>query len=76
MTSEKLDKYLGQKVEITFFDNTTEIGVLERGDRFGFDKSHKITYGGKGYHIERLGSILGFKKSHVKKIKIVEGDRL
>lgn len=63
MKAEQLDKYLGQMVKITFFDKTTEIGILGRGDWFA------MAWYGTGYHLERPNDDLGFKKSHVKKIE-------
>lgn len=61
-----LNDYIGKKVKITFYDNEVHIGTLAKGDTcYGFNK-----WIGKGYHLEEKR--LGFKKSYVKKIEVLE----
>ena len=64
--SDKLNKYLGKKVKITFFDNEVEIGLLEK-----MEKGHKALI----YRLN-LGTcqFVNFAKTHVKKIEEVLND--
>lgn len=60
--SEKLDRYLNKRVEITFFDGDVVTGVLE------FDKPYfNGLLGSNSYSIRNIF----FRKSHVKSIKEV-----
>lgn len=58
--SKELNKYLGKKVKITFFDNDIEIGIL---------KKQQFPYSKHPYQINNLV----FCKSHVKKIEVQNG---
>lgn len=58
--SEKLDRYLNKRVEITFFDGDVVTGILEFGKPYFGLKS-----GSNSYSIRNLY----FRKSHVKSIK-------
>ena len=62
-SSEKLDKFLGQDVEIKFFDNDLKLGTLYKskekmGSKIYYLQLHNNPYIGKLY----------FAKYHVKKI--------
>ncbi len=70
MTDEKIKQYLGKKVEITFFDNSVDVGILGEGDCL----SYGVYWFGKGYHLDNGSEPRRFRKSHVKKIKEVEVD--
>lgn len=54
--SEELNALLGKKVKITFFDDTTETGVLTRAE-YRPDRYEVANY--------------TFRKTHVKKIEVV-----
>ena len=69
MKSERLEKFIGKKVKVTFHDNDFQEGFLGHGDYcFGKDG-----WQGKGYHLIYFNNpylhSVGFKKSHVKKIE-------
>ena len=57
--SKELDKHLGQKVKVTFWDNSIDEGILE----FGVDR-----YCNNRYSLNRQ---LFFRKTHVIKIEEV-----
>lgn len=57
--SKELDKYLGQKVKVTFWDNSIDEGILE------YDV---VRYCKNKYSLNRR---LFFRKTHVKKIEEV-----
>lgn len=60
--SEKLDRYLNKRVEITFFDGEIITGILE------FDKPYwGLKFGSNSYSIRNIY----FRKSHVKSIREV-----
>lgn len=61
--SEKLDKYLNKRVEITFHDGDVETGILEFGKPYwGFNTDE--------YSLTRNNDPdVYFRKSHVKSIK-------
>lgn len=61
--SDILNKYLGKKVKITFFDNEVEIGILKKEE-----KGHKALI-----YILNTGTFgfVNFAKTHVKKIEEV-----
>ena len=62
--SEELDKYLGQFVMITFFDNRIEKGVLEYGIPLGPGMCNSRMYSlNRNYY---------FRKSHIKKVEPYE----
>lgn len=65
--SEKLDKFLGKQVEITFFDNDVRQGVLGWNEHLEplriIPQRYYLTYSD--------GTHLCFRKSHVKSIKEV-----
>ncbi len=62
--SEKLDKYLSKRVQITFYDGDVETGVLEFGRPY-----YKGGLGSNEYSITEDNDTLFFRKSHVKSIK-------
>lgn len=65
MNRQNFEKFLNQKVILTFFDNKELTGTLKQGMGLGnnnFDTTQK-----KWYYIE--GTNLNFKLSHIKKIK-------
>ena len=64
MTREKLESFIGKKVEVKFFDNSISIGTLTRGN--GFWQCPKY------YNLPE--SHISFRLSHVKNIKI-KGDK-
>ena len=69
MKSEALDKFIGKNVKLTFNDNSTDEGILGKGDwHWGDDK-----WFGKGYHIIYTNNpyfhSFAFKKSHLKSIE-------
>lgn len=67
--SEKLDKYLGKVVTITFWDLDVVTGVLEFGTPFaGLKISSNL------YSVRRSDGNLFFRKSHVKKIKEADNE--
>ena len=61
--SEKLNSLCGKMVEITFFDNKTVKGMLEKDELM-----YGITYG-YGYKLVCTDSYWHFNKSQIKKIK-------
>ena len=61
--SDKLNKYLGKKVKITFFDNEIEIGVLEKMERGYKALIYRLNLGNCYF--------VNFAKTHVKKIEEV-----
>ena len=64
--SEKLDKYLNKRVQITFHDGDVQTGVLE------FDRAYwGLPFGSNEYSITNGGTHMFFRKSHVKSIKEV-----
>lgn len=69
MKSEQLDKYIGKKVRVFFYDGLIAVGILGHGDVFGKDGWH-----GKGYHLIpyyiTYYEYMGFKKSCVRKIEV------
>lgn len=68
MTEKQINKYIGKKVKITFIDNYTCTGTLAKGEiYYGFNWVEN------GYHLEEKR--LGFKKSHVKKVEVLENDK-
>lgn len=67
MTEKQMNKYIGKKVKITFFDNDICIGTLAKGETY-----YDFNWVEKGYHLEEKR--LGFKKSHVKKIEVLENE--
>ena len=62
--SKELDKYLGQNVVVTFYDNKTESGVLEYGIPLGEGMGNSKTYW--------LNRSLSFRKTHIKKVEPYE----
>ncbi len=56
--SKTLNRLLGKRVKITFFDNSVVFGVLQRA-------TYHLNY----YHIEGSKSV-DFRKTHVKKIEV------
>lgn len=69
--SEKLDQFLGFKVAITFFDDTTARGVL-----FWNKTCTEPLFLKRGcyYVLEKSGTYVGFRKTHVKDIRRIEED--
>lgn len=61
MKRSELEKYIGKKVKITFFDKTTVFGTLAQGNGYFFTK--------KDYHI--IEHPIAFKCSHVRKLEEV-----
>ena len=61
--SDKLDRYLGKKVKITFFDNDVKIGVLEKSPPPYKKHSYKINT------FDPFCTGVMFCKTHVKKIE-------
>lgn len=64
--SEKLDRYLNKRVEITFFDGDIATGILEFGRPF-----MGLKIGSNLYSITHNDTHMFFRKSHVKSIKEV-----
>lgn len=62
--SEELDKYLGQNVVLTFYDNKTESGILEYGIPLGPGMGNSRMYS--------LNRNYFFRKTHVKKVEPYE----
>ena len=73
MKDNQLIPYLNKKVEITFWDGTEEIGILHREEDFPNDPN-KLRNG--GYLLKHCftGANTHFKKSHITKIKAINGD--
>jgi hypothetical protein len=69
--SEKLDKFLGKKVEITFTDGDVEQGWLEFDRPYWGLKFGSNRYSLEGCYANGTCSHLFFRKSHVKSIKEV-----
>lgn len=65
--SNKLDKFIGKSVIITFFDGDEKEGILE------FNKPYAdigLIYGSNQYSITKSDNTkLFFRKSHVKRIR-------
>ena len=66
--STKLDKYIGQKVTILFCDGDRYCGVL------GWQGAYDSNNGLKpfSYYLQLKDTHLHFRKSHVRKIEVVE----
>ena len=62
--SKELDKYLGQFVMITFYDNRIEKGVLEYGIPLGSGMGNSRMYS--------LNGVSYFRKAHIKKVELYE----
>ncbi len=61
MKKAELDKYIGQKVKILFFDNMERVGVL------GFTKEFSAKYGFRKPNCYTIDDV-DFKVSHIKKL--------
>lgn len=64
--SEKLDKYLNKRVEVTFFDGHSRTGVLKWNEHFEPLMMHP-----QHYYLRCPETDVCFRKSHVKSIKEV-----
>ena len=60
LTRELLERYVGKKVKVVFFDDTTREGVLELGNGF-FYQPKKYVVGN-----------LCFRLSHIKTLEVEE----
>ena len=60
LTRELLERYVGKKVKVVFFDDTTREGVLELGNGF-FYQPKKYVVGN-----------LCFRLSHIKTLEVKE----
>lgn len=72
MKDEEIKKYLGKKVKITLANcyRETYKGILKVGYiKLGSE------WVGTGYHLERKEYDLGFKKSYIKKIEVIEDEK-
>lgn len=69
MKSEKIDKYIGERVRITFFDNSQENILISQHivNSYINYRYYKDAY----YGINDKNEIIIFKKSHVKKIEVI-----
>ena len=73
MKEQDLDKYVGEFVKITDFENEPFFGTLYKikdgvVERNGQKEFHSIN---NGYFLEGWKSGYDFRKSHIKKIEIV-----
>lgn len=67
MNDELIRPFLNKNVKITFKDNESQKGLL----KIGYVKLGN-EWKGTGYHLEMLNYDFGFKKSHIKKIEVLE----
>lgn len=57
--SQEIEDAINKMVKITFFDGTTETGILRHNEW------------GRGYALVRSEGDLGFYKTHIKKIEVL-----
>ena len=70
MKSELIDKYIGERVKITFCDNSQENVLISEHiiNAFINYRYYKDAY----YGVMDNNEIIIFKKSHVKKIEVIK----
>lgn len=67
MKDVEIEPFIGKKVKLTFSDKEVINGVLGKGYLH-----FNCEWIGKGYHlIGNNGDTYGFKKSHIKKIEVL-----
>lgn len=72
MKREKLERYIGKKVEITFYpDNATKTGIIHYGPLKVNNKKGFYTLTVINYNMPYFVRTLLFRLSHVKSIKEV-----
>lgn len=72
--SAKINAFVGKVVEIEFVDGGTDVGILHKDTLATYTKSPEADNTKiRGYYIESERGELHFKKSHVKKIALVQG---
>jgi hypothetical protein len=65
------DKYLHKRVEVTLFDDTVESGILYTTEDY-MNETHILDMGKRYFVGECIRSHgVRFRKSHVKKIKLI-----
>lgn len=73
MKEQELDKYVGEFVKITDFENDVNFGTLYKiknhiVSRYNTEEIHSVK---DGYFLECLKKNIDYRKSHIKKIEIV-----
>lgn len=73
MKEQDLDKYVGEFVKITDFENDINYGVLYKikdgiVNRNGQKEFHSFS---NGYFLEGYTKNIDYRKSHIKKIEII-----
>ena len=81
MKEQDIDKFVGKKVTITDIDGDTEYGYLYKiVDHYvEQDRLHVPHAVKNGYYLHKFylkyGGGIDYRKSHIKKIQLVEGKR-
>lgn len=72
MKKEKIEKYLNKEVTITYIDNFVAKGILHKEEDFPNDPN-KLRDGGYLLRPCNFTPAFHFRKSHVKKIELLNG---
>lgn len=73
MKEQDLDKYLNKHVEITDFENEKSVGCLYKiiGGKFKVNGIEQLAAMNKGYILDKGYCFHNYRKSHIKKIKVL-----